>query len=340
MIPTTPTQPLLPRRPLRAILVPLDGSELAEQAIATGAARARAAEAVLHFVSVREPLPPLALPPDVALPPHQLESEAVEELRRYLESVAERVRPTLRTPVHTAVCTGDAATELCGYVEAHHVDLVVMTTHGRTGMSRLWLGSVADRMLRRLEVPALLLHPGEGPQPTEFRHLVVALDGEIEQPVLDGMMAVGARAGATRCILTRVVEPTIPVLSGLAARPGQLPPDLTARQAEDARRYLARIAEPLVQGGWDLDWQVLVGRGVASQVLALADVCAADCIVVGTRGARGLERLLLGSVADKIVRGARVPVLVAPLGHVGLASSAARAGVGTSCAFVPSLATS
>ena len=56
-----------------------------------------------------------------------------------------------------------------------------------------------------------------------------------------------------------------------------------------------------------------MGRGVAEQVLALAEACAADCIAVGTHGARGLERLLLGSVADKVVRGARVPVLVAPL---------------------------
>jgi nucleotide-binding universal stress UspA family protein len=65
-----------------------------------------------------------------------------------------------------------------------------------------------------------------------------------------------------------------------------------------------------------VDSQVLVGRGVATQVLALAEACGADCIVVGTHGARGIERLLLGSVADKIVRGARVPVLVAPVGHL------------------------
>ena len=65
-----------------------------------------------------------------------------------------------------------------------------------------------------------------------------------------------------------------------------------------------------------MDCQVLVGRGVAIQVLALAEACAADCIVVGTHGARGLERLFLGSVADKIVRGAKIPVLVAPVGHL------------------------
>jgi nucleotide-binding universal stress UspA family protein len=64
--------------------------------------------------------------------------------------------------------------------------------------------------------------------------------------------------------------------------------------------------------GWDVSWEVLVGRGVASKVLELAEASRADAIVVGTHGARGMERLVLGSVADKIVRGSRVPVLVAP----------------------------
>jgi nucleotide-binding universal stress UspA family protein len=120
----------------------------------------------------------------------------------------------------------------------------------------------------------------------------------------------------TRCILTRVVEPTIPVLSGLALRPGHLSPDWTAKQVEDARRYLEGLGEPMAREGWDVDWEVVVGRGIAAQVLALAEAGAADCIVVGTHGARGVERLLLGSVADKIVRGAKVPVLVAPVGHI------------------------
>ena len=312
MIRTKLTQPPRPR----AILVPLDGSQLAERALAAGIARARKAGAALHLVSVREPLPPLALPPDVPLPTHQLEAEAMEDLREYQAAVTETARTHLATPVIAEVLAGDPATELCRYIEAHDVDLVVMTTHGRTGLSRLWLGSVADRMLRRLAIPVLLLHPGDAPVITEFSHLVVALDGDIEEPVIDAMMALGARPGSTRCILTRVVEPPMPVLSGLAMRPGHLPPDLTSQQVAEARSYLSRVAEPMVSAGWDVDWQVLVGRGVASQVLALAEASAADCIVVGTHGARGLERLLLGSVADKVVRGAKVPVLVAPVARM------------------------
>lgn len=323
--------------PPQVILVPLDGSELAEQALAPASERARQAQATMHLVCVREPMSALALPPDLPLPMHQLEAEAVRELREYLDAVATRVGKALSTPVVSAVLAGEPATALCEYVESHDVDLVIMTTHGRTGLSRVWLGSVADRMLRRLAIPVLLLHAYETAPPAEFRQLVVALDGDIEQPLIDGMVALGARAGVTRCLLTRVVEPTVPVLSELAIRPGHLPPDWTAKQMKRAQAYLDRIAEPLAKAGWEVDCQVLVGRGVAVQVLALAEACAADCIVVGTHGSRGLERLFLGSVADKVVRGAKVPVLVAPVGHLhdGLLATARSA---VSCAIDPARA--
>ena len=209
---------------------------------------------------------------------------------------------------------GDVDDEILKAIQAKSADLVVMTTHGRGGLDRLWLGSVADRLLRRLTVPILLLHPDEAPQPTEFHHLLIALDGEIEEPVLAAVERLRSDGASLRCTLTRVVEPALPILSGLAARPVHLPPDWNARREADARKYLARLADRLGGRGWDVvSWQVLVGRGVAGQVLELARAIRPDAIVVGTHGARGLERLLLGSVADKIVRGSRVPVLVGPL---------------------------
>jgi nucleotide-binding universal stress UspA family protein len=130
--------------------------------------------------------------------------------------------------------------------------------------------------------------------------------------VLDAMELLACDGKDVHYTLTRVVEPAVPVLSDLAARPARLPPDWNARREVDARNYLARLADRLSTRGWDVSWEVLVGRGVAAEVLALADAIRADAIVVGTHGARGVERLLLGSVADKIVRGSKVPVLVAP----------------------------
>jgi nucleotide-binding universal stress UspA family protein len=298
---------------LRGVLVPLDGSELAEPALAVGSSRARQAGATLHLVSVHEPMPALAMPPDLPVTMPELEEQFRKNLADYLESVATVARAGLSTPVITCLLTGTAAAALSEYVQSHAVDLVVMTTHGRGGLSRWWLGSVADRMLRRVAVPVLVLHPREVPQPIEFRRILVALDGEVEEPVVRAACALGGPAPPARYVLTRVVEPTIPVLSGLAARPGHLPPHWTEVREIEARTYLARLTDRLRADGLDATSQVLVGRGIAGQVLELADAIGADCIVAGTHGARGMERLMLGSVADKIVRGAKVPVLVAPV---------------------------
>jgi nucleotide-binding universal stress UspA family protein len=298
---------------LGAILVPLDGSEIAEQALPVAASMARRTGAPLHLVSVHEPVPLVGMPPGYPVVALDLEHEIHANLTAYLESVAAVARANLPTSVLTSVLTGGAATGLCEYAASHAVNLVVMTTHGRGGPSRWWLGSVADRMLRRLDMPVLLLHPREVPQPTEFHRLVLALDGHGEEPVIEAAIALGGRAPGTRYVLTRVVEPKIPVVSRLAARPGHLPPDWDQRRETEARTYLCRLTDRLHAAGLDATSQILVGRGVAAQVLELADAVRADCIVAGTHGAGGMERMLLGSVADKIVRGAKVPVLVVPV---------------------------
>jgi nucleotide-binding universal stress UspA family protein len=296
-----------------AILVPLDGSEIAEQALPVAASMARKSGATLHLVSVHEPVPLVGMPPGYPVVALDLEHEVHANLTAYLESVAAMARATLPTSVLTSVLTGGPAAALCDYAASHAVHLVVMTTHGRGGPSRWWLGSVADRMLRRLDVPVLLLHPSEIPQPTEFHRLVLALDGHGEEPVIEAAIALGGRAPGTRYVLTRVVEPEIPMVSRLAARPGHLPPDWDQRRESEAQMYLCRLTDRLHTAGLDATSQVLVGRGVAAQVLELADAIRADCIVAGTHGPRGMERMLLGSVADKIVRGAKVPVLVTPV---------------------------
>lgn len=293
------------------ILVPLDGSEMAEQALAVGASRARESGATLHLVSVHEPMVLVGMPPGFPVVMSDLEEQTRANLAKYLESVA--ARASLATPVVTSVVTGTAAAALGEYVESHSVGLVVMTTHGRGGLSRWWLGSVADRLLRRLDVPVLLLQPRDVAEPTEFRRILVALDGEIEEPVVDAACALGGPAQPARYVFTRVVEPTIPVLSGLAAGRGHLSPNWNEVREIEARNYLARLTDRLRAKGLDATSQVLIGRGIAGQVLELADAIGADCIVTGTHGARGMERLILGSVTDKIVRGAKVPVLVAPV---------------------------
>ncbi|MGZ8399527.1 MAG: universal stress protein, partial [Gemmatimonadales bacterium] len=225
----------------RNIVVALDGSECAEQAVAVAGAIARRSGGALRLVSVEEPLPALVLAsgsPDVA---RDVELEECDRVARYLDSIADSVRDVHAGTVGTAVLHGPVATVLSEYVRTHEVDLVVMTTRGRHQLSRWLIRSVADQLLRQIKVPVLLLHPREVPQPTEFRHILIALDGEIEEPVLTAAVALGSLYPTAHYTLTRVVEPAIPALTALAPYPIPMGPEPIERLVVEARNYLEKV---------------------------------------------------------------------------------------------------
>jgi nucleotide-binding universal stress UspA family protein len=298
------------RKGFSNILVPLDGSEAAEQAVSVAASLARRSGGILRLASVEQPLPALVLSSAEAAT--EVEQEVWAEAAGYLDSTARIIRQVQGGTIITSILQGPVAGALQGYAETANIDLVVMTTRGRGGVRRWLMGSVADQLLRSTTVPVLLLHPRELPQPTVFSRIVVALDGDIEDPVLNPAVALGSLDPATHYTLTQVVEPAIPIVTPLAAYPRHLRPHDTERSVAEARDYLARRCEKLQAKGIEATYKVLVGRGVAAQVLALANALAADCIAVGTHGASGAERVMIGSVADKIVHGADVPVLIGP----------------------------
>ena len=153
----------------RNILVPLDGSPFGEHALPIAYALARRAGAQVHLVRVHEPL--AAMVPVMAgwAPGAEMEQwtrEVAESQSAYVRGVAEQAPADVRvTPrlLHGMVL--DALE-----VDAQRIgaDLVVMTTHGRGGIARAWLGSVADGLVRRLHVPVLLVRPGmDAPRPCE-----------------------------------------------------------------------------------------------------------------------------------------------------------------------------
>jgi nucleotide-binding universal stress UspA family protein len=267
----------------------------------------------LRLVSVEEPLPALVLAsrsPDVA---KEVQLEEGNQLTHYLDSIAGAVRDVQGGTVGTTALHGPVATALAEYAHTNAVDLVVMTTRGRRRLNRWLIGSVADQLRRRIHVPALLLHPRELPQPTEFRHILIALDGEIEDSVLAPAVGLGSLYPAAHYTLTRVVEPAMPPLTALAPYPFPLGPEPIERLVVEARNYLEKVRGQLRARGLEATSKVVVGCGIATQVLQLAESLGADCIVVGTHGRRGMERLVLGSEADRILRGAAVPVLIGPV---------------------------
>jgi len=296
----------------RSIFVPLDGSPFAEQALPIAAEIARRAGAILQVALVHHPVPALATALEVPEIETQLDQEARLRERTYLDGIVTRLRSTANIPVSAVVLDGAVADALQGQIESTGTDLVVSTTHGRGPLSRFWLGSVADQLMRRLHVPLLLIRPAGDATlvPKSISRVLIALDGSpFAERALACATALGRVFGASYGLVF-VVEPPLPIAdpSGLMVLPTS--GDTEARIRHNAKQYLDGIAERLRKDGFEVSCHPVDGPNAASTVLGQADTIKADLIALASHGAGGFERLVVGSVADKVIRGSTRPVLV------------------------------
>ncbi|MGH7619220.1 MAG: universal stress protein [Gemmatimonadaceae bacterium] len=291
------------------ILVPLDTSALAERALPSAAAIATAAAATeIRLLLVHEPKPSGGYPDA----PWNACRSAME--RTYLDDKMRDVRAHFSGTVVTQYAVGAPVQTISDIVVATAPDLVVMTTHGRTGLSRAWLGSVADGVMRSVGVPVLMLRPGNpaGASPGPFSRVLVPLDGSSAAEGALNMALSLASSGAT-LVLARIVHP-IPFV--LAAGDGYgmtavTDPEATGAAVAAAKEYLAKVAAGLAQRNVTaVEQHVEVRDQAAPALLALADACKVDLIAIATHG-RGSARFILGSVADKVLRGSTIPLVLA-----------------------------
>lgn len=317
--------------PITTILVPLDGSELAEQALPLAIALARASDAQLHLVHVFVPYAARADMPGATMDNRELERKLEEQSTEYLRSVTERVSKELpdhvhadpvrtrpiRSPYSESVAVVD---RLRRAVAKLHPDLMVLATHARGGLGRSWLGSVADALIRRVNVPTLLVHPREGvPAPAStFSHIVVPLDGSELAEESVPIAARLAALGGARITLLRVVVPQLVV-----GRPSfvlQFNVEQLERYQAESRRYVDSVAERFRGAIPSIESAVILAESPPRAILEWSEQNGADLIAMSTHGRSGFRRFMLGSVADKIVRAAQVPVLLTRPGDVGGAS--------------------
>jgi nucleotide-binding universal stress UspA family protein len=306
------------------VLVPLDGSTFGEAALPLALSIARRAGGRLQLVNVMPPLGPIyteaVLFTDTNLE-RELRQHNLGMQQTYLDGVVRRLKEVAEdVPVSTRVLEGDIAAELRMLATEIGADLVVMTTHARGPLGRFWLGSVADELVRRLPMPVLLVRPGEGapvfePEPL-LKHILIALDGEpFAEQILGPALELGRLLGADFTLL-RVIKPvfpvTYPVDNASMAQVAQSVIERTQEMQEQlrlsAQDYLEKLATPLRATGLCVLTRIEVEE---KPVLAILHHAAAvDLIALETHGRRGLSRLLVGSVADKVIRGAGLPVLV------------------------------
>ena len=306
----------------RTLLVPLDGSSFAEHALPAALAVARHARSRLHLVSVITPLTE-AYVEGLYFGTADLEAQLDTRQRAYLEGVARRLRDRTDVPITFTVPHGDVVTALCQLLTEDEGDLIVMAAHGRGALGRFWLGSVADEMIRHTTVPVLLVRPGA--EPPDLGHepdlgkVVLPLDGSpLAEQVLEPAIALaGLMPGAT-LTLVRAIRPLVPIAYPVDAPDAEREAHHLAEQVEamqaslraDAQRYLEGVAGRLRARGLVVQVEVAVEEQPALAILHEAEKVKAGLIALETHGRRGLSRLILGSVADKVIRGAHIPILV------------------------------
>jgi nucleotide-binding universal stress UspA family protein len=291
----------------RSVLVPLDGSPFAEYALPLAASVARRAGAPLRLAQVMHPLsdqffwaPEPGDPLGV-----ELRAQTRSRAQAYLEDAGRRLQGAGAVPVVCDVVEeGEGVAEsIRGDVLRGGADLVVMTTHGRGALARSWLGSVADELARSLTVPLLLVRPGQEAldlgREVVLRHVLVALDGTPFAERVLGPAEALVRTMDADCTLVRAV-PAAPASAG-----GVTVADRLRREADE---YLQAVAGRLRAGGLRVQTRVAAGAQPAAAILQ--EAAGFDLVALESHGRGGLSRLLLGSVADKVVRGSEVPVLV------------------------------
>ena len=291
----------------RLILVPLDGSEFSESALAPALAIARRWEARLEILTVHEAGPTLD---------HDLwETASREWSERYTEDVAKRIKEEAEGIVAATVLSGTAAEAIQRHVEARGGDLVVMATHGRGPMSRFWLGSTADALVRNSTFPILLLRPTEDVRPSlrgdfDPKKVLVPLDGSDEgEEILAHALALADDPEAVFTLL-RVFPYPEEFASSYLPHAIQLNADLLKEGEAVAREYIHKQAATVGERGINVTGHVSVDASPAAGILHFAERTGADLIAMSTHGRGGVSRMLLGSVTDKVVRGAQIPMLV------------------------------
>jgi nucleotide-binding universal stress UspA family protein len=283
------------------ILCPIDFSAGSQQAakVATRLARDTGAELVLlHAWHI----PGAAYPIESVFPPSAARDLAAESRRALDDAVAECVAAGAMHAT-SALVSGVPWVEIVRQLEKQAYDLCVIGTHGRSGLARVLLGSVAGNVVRHAPCSVLAVRPDGGE--TSFRHVLVPTDFSTSaEYALELAATLVEPAGALT--LLHVIE--LPVAYSGELPTAELARDLDRRAADALAKDIAR-SQAATRATVHARSQI--GYPGAQTLRVLEDDRTIDLVVMGSHGRTGIARALLGSVAEKIVRHARCPVLVA-----------------------------
>lgn len=307
--------------PFTKVLVPLDGSYFAKQAIPYARAIAGQEANFILFQVVPKAAAIYGLPGTRLLTAEQVQRATEADARMQLERSREDWTPN-STNVEIDVVAGDYAGEILTAAERHYADIIVMATHGRGGLDRIIIGSIADRVARSSPIPVLLIHPQDkktpAPADRSIERLIVPLDGSdlaAEALPLAAQMAIHLDIQVL-CVAVSDIPHQLSMVSAYgSAFSQQVYDELLAVGRSDAEKTLASAASLLTAMGVRVSQQLLDG----SVAKAIADATSEnDVIVMTSHGHGGIRRWFLGSVATTLINHPRLAVLLArPVGQNG-----------------------
>jgi nucleotide-binding universal stress UspA family protein len=288
------------------ILVPLDGSPLGERALPIALLIAQAMNARLALVRAvwtRGMVPRLDTGSTYQV--------AMQEAEAYLEMVARRIGPGVQ--VEAAVTHAPSSQGVLRMADEMGADLIVMTTHGRSGVSRWVYGSVAEAILARSHIPVLLVRTQTPTPPRPNREerpkLLVPLDGsKFAETALPSAANLARALDWTVVLLRVVVPPVLSVDDPELQRPFRVE-RLTQQARHEAEQYLQAVAQPLRCEGVRV-MPVLRSGKAAGEILDESAAVGASLVVMATHGRTGVGRLWYGSVAEKVLHEGALPLLL------------------------------
>jgi len=284
------------------ILIPLDGSELAERALPYADVLAQALRTHLVLVTVWEGTSGefgKRFPDRVV----ELDGQANAHYTEYLHGIRDRLR---RPDTRTMVRGGNAADEILRAAAETDARMIVLTTHGRSGIRRWAYGSTLAKIVAASPAPVLSIGPQAferaGDRPP-FARVLVPLDGSpFAEAALPAASSLAAALGA-RLSLIRIAPWAVQMYPYTAA--GTYVPELDSALEAEAAEYISAQAKAL---GADVDGYIERGDP-AERISEFIEHEHVDLVVMSTRGRSGLARLALGSTADRLLQG-RAPVLL------------------------------
>jgi nucleotide-binding universal stress UspA family protein len=293
---------------VRNVLCPTDFSPCGDAVIATAARWASSFDAKLHIyhaleVHARDPYNPgLALPDADALE-RALEGQGWNEL--------EKRRTDLEAEGLDVTCAQShgltAAPMILDYADEHDVDLIVMSTHGRRGLRHFLLGSVAEEVVQRARCPVLTVRQDQPHEPEPPTRILVPIDlSEHSRGSLAHAKALADASGAEVQLLHVLLRPSFPAYYEAMGNPDVYYD--SADLEKETRSALESLYEQ-AEGPSGL-FSVHVARGLAvEEILRFARENSSELLVIASHGLTGLSHLLLGSVAERVVRQAPCAVL-------------------------------